>query len=258
MGKVLVLLKRDMKNSLNIRWLFLLVFMLLLQLWFVAGSDSINQVKDSGQMGFMAVVFSFNLFGSIIALALNYDSISIEREGKVMDLILTSGISKKKVVWGKIINSLLVSGVFSGLYTAAMLLIYLLISKDPAFSLLTLRYFLPITVFLFIYGLLGLMLSILLRSSMASLVMAVILGGLMIPRLFLLFAEGFGNLTGLGEGAAEWIGMISPALIMNALSGYADADKIILAVILTAVYILVLAAFCMGAFISQDELNYVE
>lgn len=258
MRSVMILLKRDLKNSLNKRVILLLGFMVFLQTWFIFGSGSVENIKQSGQMHFMAIVFSFNLFGSIIALALSYDSISIERENKVMDLILTSDISKKKVLLSKIINSLIISGIFAALYVIAILLIYLFASKDLNVSLLTLRYVLPITAFLFIYNIMGLMLSIIFRSSKASLVISVILGGLFIPRLFLLVVEGFAKSIGLGEKAAEMLSMMSPALIMNALSGYAKRSQIALAILLFTIYMLTMISLSMLVFSEQDELNYGE
>jgi ABC-type transport system involved in multi-copper enzyme maturation permease subunit len=130
MNSVMILLKRDLKNSINRRVILLLGFMVLLQTWFIFSSGSIESVKQSGQMHFMAIVFSFNLFGPIVALALSYDSISTDRENKVMDLILTSGISKKKVGFSKILNNLIISVVFAVLYVLIILLIFLFASKD--------------------------------------------------------------------------------------------------------------------------------
>ncbi len=258
MKSLIILLKRDLKNSINKRVIFLLGFMVLLQTWFIFGSGSIEDIKQSGRMHFMAIVFSFNLFGSIIALALSYDSISIERENKVMDLILTSNITKKKVLLSKIINGLIISGIFAVLYVLAILLIYLFASEDLGISLLALRYVLPVTAFLFIYNLMGLMLSIIFRSSKASLIISAILGGLLIPRIFVLMVEGIGKSIGFGEKAVELLGMISPALIMNALSGYAEQSQIALAVLLLIIYTLAMVSLSMLVFSRQDELNYGE
>ena len=258
MKSVLILLKRDLKNSINKRVILLLGFMVLLQAWFIIGSGSVKEIKQTGLMNFMAIVFSFNLFGSIIALALSYDSISTERESKVMDLILTSNISKKKVLLSKILNSFVISGIFAVLYVLAILLIYLFISKDFSISLLTLRYIFPIIAFMFIYNMMGLMFSIIFRSSKASLVVSVILGGLFIPRLFLLVVEGLAKSIGLGQKAVEMLGLLSPALIMNALSGYAEQSQIILAVLFFIIYTLMMISLSMLLFSKQDELNYGE
>lgn len=258
MKEIIILLKRDLKNSLNKRMVLLLGFMVFLQVWFIFGSGSASEVIKTGQMHFMAIVFSFNIFGSIIALALSYDNISAEREDKVLDLILTSGISKKEVLTGKIINGLIVSGVFAAAYILIIMCVYLVMTGNSGISLLTLRYIIPVTVFLFIYNLMGLMLSIIFRSSRTSLIVCAIVGGLMIPRLFLLVVEGLAGILGFGEKTTELLGMISPALIMNALSGYAEQLQIIAGFILFLVYTVVMILLSMVIFTKQDELNYGE
>ncbi|MDF2672213.1 MAG: hypothetical protein K0R09_478 [Clostridiales bacterium] len=258
MKSVLILLKRDFKNSINKRVFLLLGFMVLLQAWFILGSGSVNNVVQSRQMTFMEIVFSFNLFGSIVALALSFDSISLERENKVMDLILTSNISKKKVLLSKTLNCFLVSCAFAILYVLLILVIYLSAAKDIRVSLLALRYILPITAFLSIYCLMGLVLSIIFRSSKESLIISVILGGLFIPRLYLLVAEGIGNALGFEEKSIDMLSMLSPALIMNALSGYAEKSEIFLGVLLLIVYLVVMISLSIIVFTKQDELNYGE
>ncbi len=258
MKALITLLKRDIKNSINKRLLFLLIFMILLQLWFILGSGSVEKVIKLQQIHFMSIVFSFNLFGSIIALAFSFDSISNERESKVLDLILTSNISKKKIITYKALTGLFVSAFFAVIYVLVILVVYLLGTGDLRLSLQSLYYILPITAFLFIYHLMGLSLSILLRSSRTSLIISVILGGLFIPRLYLVFAEGVVKLFGLGETAVEIAGMLSPALIMNALSGYGGNRDIMYAVIILTAYIVGMILLSMFTFLKQDELNYGE
>ena len=258
MKSVLMLLKRDFKNSVNKRMLILLGFMILLQVWFIFGSGSVNNVIESKQMHFMAIVFSFNLFGSITALALSFDSISLERESKVMDLILTSDVSKKKVISSKILNCFLISGIFAFLYVLIMFIVYLSATRDIGISLLTFRYIFPVTAFLSIYCLMGLMLSIIFRFSRESLIVSVILGGLFIPRLFIIIVEGIGGILGLGVKIVEMLSMLSPALIMNALSGYAEQFDIILGALLLIIYLAVMISLSVIVFIKQDELNYGE
>ncbi len=258
MNGLMVLLKRDLKNSINKRMILLLGFMVILQSWFIFGSGSIKDVMQSGQMNFIAVVFSFNIFGPIVALALSYDSISTDRENKVMDLILTSGVSKKKVVFSKILNSMIISTVFAALYVLIILLIYLFALKDFNISLLTLRYVLPITAFLYIYNLLGLLLSIIFRSSKLALIVSVILGMLFFPKISMPIIEALTKSIGLGEKATEMFNMVLPALIMNALSGYAEKSQIILGALLFATYIVVIIALSILVFSKQDELNYSE
>jgi ABC-type transport system involved in multi-copper enzyme maturation permease subunit len=258
MESVRLLLKRDFRNSISLKVFLLLIFMLLLQIWFILGSGSLKKVTQSGQMSFMAIVFSFNLFGSITALALSYDSISAERESKALDLILTSGVSKVKVVLSKCLNCFLISALFAGLYTAVIALVYFAACGDAGIVLQVFRYLLPVTAFLSIYGIMGLMLSILLRSSKQSLILSAILGGLTIPRLFVVMVDGLGSALGLGKNLIETLYMLSPALIMNALSGYEGVGRAFLGSLMLAVYVVGMLLVCIKVFIGQDELNYGE
>ncbi len=258
MNKLLVLLKRDLKNSFNKKFFILLSFMVLFQLWFVFGSNSIGQVKETGEMPYMAVVFSFNFFGSIVALALNFNGISNEREAKFLDLMLTSDISKNKVYFSKIITSFLISSVFASMYTFAFMLVYLIMSGDIGISLMTLRYIFPITAFLSIFSLMGLMLSVIFRSSKASLVISIIIGGLLMPRLFMVIVDGLNSLFGLSQQVVEIIYMISPALIMNALNGYSQITYFLWGLLLLVIYHVAIILIGIKAFVKQDELNYGE
>ncbi len=253
-----VLLKRDIRNSLNKKFFILLFFMIFFQFWFVLTSDSVRQVKETGEMFYMAAVFSFNFFGSIVALALGYNGISNEREAKFLDLILTSGISKKKVYLSKILTSFLISGVFALIYTFVLMLVYIIMSRDIGISLLALRYILPITAFLSIFSLMGLMLSVILRSSKASLITSIMIGGLLMPRLFVMIVDGLNNLLGLGQQTVNIIYMISPALIMNALNGYSETANFLWGLLLLVIYLAAIIITGIKVFIKQDELNYGE
>ena len=253
-----VLLRRDIKNSLNRKVFILVFFMALFQFWFVFTSNSVNQVKETGEMFFMAVVFSFNFFGSIVALALNYNGISNEREAKFLDLILTSGITKRKVYWSKVFAGFTVSGIFAFLYCLVMMLIYWGLSGELGIGVMTFRYVLPIVAFLSVFSLMGLMLSVILRSSKSSLVACMIVGGLLMPRLFVLMVDGLNKLLGLSQETVNIIYMISPALTMNALNGYAEAREQIWAVLLLALYITAFLWIGIKSFQKQDELNYGE
>ena len=253
-----VLLKRDIRNSFSKRFFILLFFSVLFQFWFVLTSNSINEVKQTGEMFYMAAVFSFNFFGSIVALALGYDGIANEREAKFLDLILTSGVSKNKVYASKVLTSLIISGIFALIYTFVLMLIYLIMTGDIAISLLTIRYALPVTAFLSVFSLMGLMLSVILRSSKASLITSVMVGFLLMPRLFVMIVDGIGSLLGLSGQAVEIIYMISPALIMNALNGYSGTTHFLWGLLLLVVYLAAIIITGFKVFEKQDELNYGE
>ncbi len=258
MKDVFILIGKALKNSFQKKFFLLLAFLLLFQFWFVATSGSVEEVRKSGEMFYMAVVFSFNFFGSIVALALNYDGISAERESKFMDLVLTSGISKRKVYLGKACAGILVSVAFAILYSAAIGLIYLALSRDLLLSLKALRYIGPITAFLMIFSTLGLTLSVAMRSSKASLITSILVGAFMMPRLFISIIDGVNGIFGFSEAAIERLYMLSPALIMNALNGYSDTKTVLWGLLLFVIYVIGNMIAGMRIFERQDELNYGE
>lgn len=258
MRDVIVLLKRDLKNSINKRLFIMLVFLLLFQIWFILGSNSVGQVKTTGVMHYMAVVFSFNFFGSIAALALNYDGISIERESKFLDLILTSGVTKKKVYLIKSLTSFIISCIFALSYVLILTLVYLTMSGNVGMSLMTLRYVLPLTAFLSVYSLMGLMFSVIFRSSRASLIISIIIGGVLMPSLFGMIIDSLKSILGFGEKTAEILYMLSPALIMNALNGYSEWTYVMLGLLLLGIYLAAVIFSGLFVFVKQDELNYGE
>ncbi len=258
MNDVLVLLKRDLRNSFNRRIFIFLFLLLFLQIWFVLTSDSIGQVKKTGEMFFMAAVFSFNFFGSIAALTLNFNGMSIERESKFLDLILTSGVSKKRVYLSKIITNVLFSGIFALSYVLVLTLFYLVMTGNIGISLLTLRYILPITAFLSLFGLMGLMFSVLFRSSKVSLITSIFIGILLMPNLFVSIVDGLNNLIGFNDKAVQVLYMISPVLAMNALNGYSEKTYVFWALAVLVIYLSAVIISGMIIFTKQDELNYGE
>lgn len=258
MRDVLVLAGKDLKNSFQKKFFALLAFLLLFQFWFVATSGSVEEVRKSGEMFYMAVVFSFNFFGSIVALALNYDGISAERESKFMDLVLTSGISKRKVYLAKTCTGVVVSATFAVLYSAVIALIYLALSGDFLLSLKALRYIGPITAFLMIFNSLGLALSVAMRSSKASLITSILVGAFMMPRLFISIVDGVNGILGFSQAVVERIYMFSPALILNALNGYSDTKTVLWGLLLFAIYVIGSMIAGIRIFQRQDELNYGE
>ena len=227
-------------------------------MWFIFTSDIVQQVEKTGEMGYMAVVFAFNFFGSIAALAMNYDGMSQDRESKFLDLILTSGVSKKMVFISKVFNSLFVSGVFALLYTSVLTIVHTILSGHIGTGILVWRYALPITLFLSIFSLMGLMLSVIFRSSKTSLITSVIIGALMMPQLFVLMMDGLSKALKFGGRTTEVLYMISPAITMNALNGYSETYLAVWATVIVAIYLAGIIIIGGKVFIFQDELNYGE
>lgn len=258
MNRFLFLLKRDVLRCVNKRFFLLLLFIAGFQAWFILGSGSVEKVLEAGRMNFMAIVFSFNFFGALVALALTFDSISRERQNKVLDLVLTSGLTKRTVILSKTAMNLIVSLALSVLYVVLVALIYFALGAGGAVALMCLAYIPAITAFNFIYCMLGLMLSIFLRSSKTSFIVSMAIGLLCMPRLLVTFLEGVANALGLGTGLVEWASMASPALIMNALGGGEGVQKSMIGICFLAFYVIMMIWMSVIVFQKQDELNYGE
>lgn len=104
----------------------------------------------------------------------------------------------------------------------------------------------------------GLMLSIIFRSSKKSLIISLIVGGMFTPRLFVLVIDGIGKIFHLSTDVTAIMELFSPALIMNALSGYESQKVIIIATSIAILYFITMIVFSMMFFKKQDELNYGE
>jgi ABC-type transport system involved in multi-copper enzyme maturation permease subunit len=252
-----LLFRRDFTNSIHRRLFLLLGFMVLFQAWFIAGSGSVEKVMETGRMNYMGIVFSFNILGSLAALAITFDSVSGERRSKVMDLLLTSGVKKRMVIAGKTASNLAVSFVFSAMYAAAIALLYLALGGGMRAALSCPGYIPAITAFNFIYCMLGLALSILFRSSRTSFIVCMAAGLLCMPRLLLSMLEGLAGALGLGAEFVKTAGMASPALIMNAL-GSPEEGLLWVGMGFLAFYICATILASMAVFSMQDELNYGE
>lgn len=126
MKELLLLFRRDLKRILSKRFLFVLLFMVLFQSWFILGSGYKDKAGPNFGFSYMGFTFSFLILGSLAALSLNFDAVSKERQNKVMDLLLTSSLSKTQIAASKLLASLASSLLFSLFYNLMVVLIYCL------------------------------------------------------------------------------------------------------------------------------------
>jgi hypothetical protein len=258
MSNILTLLQRDMKKNIGKRFILMTLFMVLFQCWFIFGSGTFSELRETGTVELMGIVFSFFIFGSIAATTMNYDTVSRERENKVMDYILTSPVSKTQVIVSKITTLFISSMIFSVAYLCFIILMFLLFSGKNLSWWIISKYTLPVGIFMFIYSMVGFMCSIALRSSKASFIICIVLGSLFMPRLLVTIVEGIGKVLSLSEAAVTKLSMISPAMIMSALIGGSQQTNVTWGIILAVFYFVMLIGFSILIFNRQDEMNYGE
>ena len=153
---------------------------------------------------------------------------------------------------------MLFRSAFAVLYTLPMMLFYGLQTGDFLLGLQALRYIGPIAVFLLIFSQIGLALSVALRSTKASLIVSILLGVLMMPRLMVAILDGINGFVHLPQSVLERVYLITPALILNSLNGYSDSTTVLIGLLLFALYLFGSIVIGVSTFQRQDELNYGE
>ncbi len=113
-------------------------------------------------------------------------------------------------------------------------------------------------MFLLIFSQIGLALSVALRSTKASLIVSILLGVLMMPRLMVAILDGINGFVHLPQSVLERVYLISPALILNSLNGYSDSSTVLIGLLLFALYLFGSIVIGVSTFQRQDELNYGE
>lgn len=251
MRNLKILLSRDMRNSMNLRVFMVLAVILLMQLFFdFAGG------LPAGQLSSQIMFYPLFMFGPFIAIVITFDMISRDRECKVMDFILTSPVSKKSIAASKIITVFILMTAFSIIYTGFGTIMGFAISKEVIISD-SLRSLWAMETLLVIYGLWGLLCSIIFRESKISLFTAVAVSLVLKPQLMNAIADEAGRIFGIAEDFLTKALMILPEGIMysilNPANQHADFTW---AMIFLAFHLLFLSFLAFYIFGRQEELNY--
>lgn len=258
MKKMFLLFRRDLKRILNKRFMLILLFMALFQSWFILGSGYKDKAGQNFDFSYMGFTFSFLILGSLAALSLNFDAVSKERQNKVMDLLLTSSLSKAQIAASKLVASLASSLLFSLLYNLLVTLIYCLFGTGGTVIAVALRNVLPVAAMIYIYSSMGLFLSVLFRSSCTSFIVSMACGLILMPRIFELFVDGICKGLNLGETISDFIMFASPAMIMSGLTGYNGTANLLTGVGAFFIYTVLLTVLFFTVFRNQDEMSYNE
>jgi ABC-type transport system involved in multi-copper enzyme maturation permease subunit len=253
-----LLLKRNLKRILGKRFFILLLFMVLFQSWFILGSGYKDKAGQTLEFSYMGFGFAFLILGSLAALSLNFDGISRERQNKVMDLLLTSSLSKTQIVAGKLAAALISSFLFSLLYNTVVTMIYCLFGSNGTVAIVALRNVLPVAALIFIYSLMGLFLSVLFRSSRTSFIVSMACGLLLMPRILEMFTSGISKALNLGNAVSNILMFLSPAMIMSSLTGYNGVTNLLTGIAALLIYVLALVILFFAVFRRQDEMSYNE
>lgn len=251
------LVSRDLKRAVGLRTLGIWLMMAVFTIYFFFFSNGRRELVENNRLEYMAVFLPLIIFGAWAVMAVFFDLISADRERNVLDCILCSGTTKKHVFIAKIITTAVISLFLSFIYLAPITIIITSMSSIEKAAMIG-KYLLPLWGFIMVFAALGLMISVLARSSKAAMIWSLASGLVLMPRFFVLIPEGIGKALNLSQQTVEKISMISPGIMMEALSNPSNTADWTTAAFGFTIGIVVLFGIAFVAFKNQDEYNYGE
>lgn len=251
------LMFRDLRRAVGLRTLGIWLMMAGFTIYFFFFSNGRRELVENNRLEYMAVFLPLIIFGAWAVMAVFFDLISADREQNVLDCVLCSGTTKKHVFIAKIITTAVISLFLSFIYLAPITIIITCMSNIEKAAMIG-KYLLPLWGFVMVFAALGLMISVLARSSKAAMIWSLASGLILMPRFFVLIPEGIGSAFNLSQQTVEKISMISPGIMMEALSNPNNTSSWTTAVIGFTIGIVVLFGIAYMAFKNQDEYNYGE
>lgn len=255
---VLTLFLRDFKRSMNLRAWMIWIAMAGMGVFFFFAAGGKTELVDNDRIEYMSLFLPHMIFGAWAVLSVYFDLISSDRQHNVLDCILSGGISKSSVYCSKILVTMAMSLVLSVIYLLPLTLVVVGCTGETKHVLTLLSYVLPLWGHIMVYAAMGVLISVLARSSKAALIWSLAAGLLLMPRLFVMMVEGVGNLFGWTAEMISNVSMIAPGVMMQALSQPTATSRFALATTVFIISILMLFALGYFAFLWQDEMNYGE
>lgn len=257
-SSILSLFKRDLKKSMNLRTIIIWVVLAGMGVFFFYTSGGKTKLMKSDQIEFLSLFLPHMIFGSWAVLSSYFDLFSSDREHKVLDCIICSGISKTKIFISKVLVATVMSLVLSFIYMMPITCVIIGLSGNITHILVLIQYLLPLWGYIMVYAAMSMLISVLARSSKAALIWSLAIGLVLMPRFFVMIVEGIGKVFGWTTQMVENLSLIAPGVMMQALSEVSDTSKFLLATVIFGSSILVFLIFAYLTFIKQDEYNYGE
>lgn len=255
---ILPLFKRDFRKAMNLRTWLIWIALAGMGVFFFYTSGGKNKLVESDQIEFIALFLPHMIFGSWAVLSSYFDLISSDREHNVLDCIMCSGIPKSEIFISKVLVTMVMSLVLSFMYMLPVTAVIIGLSGNFTHILVLLQYLLPLWGYIMVYAAIGVLISVIARSSKAALIWSLASGLLLMPRFFVMLVEGTGKIFGWTAEMVANVSMIAPGVMMQALSEVSDTSRFSLSVIIFGISILVFFAFAYLTFVKQDEYNYGE
>ena len=254
----ITLIRRDMRKVFNMRTLMIWGALSLIAVFFFFISGGKTTLMQKNEIDFMALFLPQIIFGAWAVLSIYFDLISSDREHNVLDCILCSGISKRMIFCCKVITLVLASLVLSFAYLLPVTAVAVFLSGDMAHSMILLQYLLPLWGYIMVYAALGIVISVIARSTKTALIVSLASGLILMPRFFLLIVDGLGGVFHWTQSTKDIVSMIAPGVMMETLANYSDASGYLKTATIFSLSIILLITVALLVFCKQDELNYGE
>lgn len=254
---IFVLTCRDIKRTLSLRMFIIWIALAAITVFFFFTANGYNELVERKHVEFMAVFLPQIIFGSWAVMSVYFDLVSADREHNVLDCILCSGVSKGQVFSAKLITVVVNSLLLSFVYLTPITLVIGMLS-DMSMALTMAKYLLPLWGYIMVFAAMGVMISVLARSSKAAMIWSMASGLVLMPRFFVMIVEGIGNALNLSEKVVDKISLISPGIMMETLSKPENTESWMIAIIGFTIAVVVMITIAYFTFKNQDEYNYGE
>jgi len=257
MNKILTaLVRRDMRKVFNLRTIIIWGSMSLIAVFFFFATSGKTVLLKNDKVEFLALFLAQVIFGAWAVLSIYFDLISSDREHNVLDCILCAGISKPLIFFSKIITLFLASIILSFVYLIPVTAVIVFLSGNPDHFIVLLQYLLPLWGYIMVYAALGIMISVLARSTKIALIASLASGLILMPRFFLALIDGLSSVFHLSQTTKEMLSLIAPGVMMDSLAHYSGTVEYFKMFLVFSTSIFLLIAIAYFVFCRQDELNY--
>jgi len=257
-NNIFVLFKRDFRKAMNLRTWLIWIALAGMGIFFFSATGGKTKLMNSDQIEFLSLFLPHMIFGSWAVLSSYFDLFSSDREHNVMDCIMCSGISKSKIFLSKVLTTAIMSLVLSFIYMLPITGEIVALSGNWGHMFVLLQYLLPLWGYIMVYASMGILISIVARSSKVSLIWSLAIGLILMPRFFVMIVEGVGKILGWSAEMVNKVSLVAPGVMMQALSEVSDTSQFALATTLFTISIVSFLALAYFVFLKQDEYNYGE
>ncbi len=250
------LFMRELRRTINLRIGLIWIALAGMSIFFFYTTGGKTKLIERDQVEFIALFLPHMIFGSWAVLSSYFDLFSADREHKVLDCLLCSGITKSCIFVSKALVTMVMSLVLSLIYMFPVTCVIIGLSGSSMHLVVLLRYLLLLWGYIMVYAAMGVLVSVLARSSKSALIWSLAIGLLLMPRFFAMLVEGAGKAFGWSENTVDYVSLIAPGVMMQALSVVSDGTKFITAMTVFLVSIILFFGLAYFAFVHQDEYNY--